>query len=1390
MSDSAAPRRSGRDRKATQLFSSQGSNNKRRAEASDTEADSPAQSDAEIDHQEDDGDGAALDDDEEEEEDYEGPAKSASVARKGKRKATSKPKEPRPVKKPRTTKPKGGGTATRRGRKPKEGDDVTFNAAQVEKDTKITSDNPLFNAILNPAAALQSTAEDFLESLDQSPGHAQAELVNLILRCCGCNDTVNEDEAVDYDGVVDALDNFTEALKQDNSPTYPLTSKLPIFKKFRKSLSEFIERLIVSAAQLGSLYTSDLMLTLQTWVVPMSSSQIRSFRHTATVLAMEAETALCDVAAKVEKEAEVIGRQREGEKKRKAASAAGAKGKGAREKELESKAQEVRSRRNKLAEYLKEFVDGVFVHRYRDLDPTIRAECVHALGIWFKKHPSTFLDTSYLRYVGWVLSDSNKDVRLEAVRSLQHVYAATSYLTSLNHFTERFKPRLIEMAASDTEVSVRIAVVQVLSAIDDASLMEDDEREKMCLLIFDPEARVRRAVSDFVAGAWKESVDERCVGVHANSSEKDRIGIKALAVLLVRWGQALDADNEETESQESAAENDASEATKARRKEMSVLLANSPRNRITLAVDALWDVLDSVRDWEGLLDVLLLDHTAAEEAVGSSPSKRRRAHEKSSTDAVSDAWRLDDEEETILLQVLVAAVGKAKTESVGGKRGEEENLSNDITRALIKGIPRLFAKYQADHNRVAEVLLLPTLMNLELYLEMRMVPAYSALWEEVNKLFLSQTSMVVLVNAAKVIYSLMGATALSNTNSAKILELEDELSTSLRDVIAGRDEVEVAVFSEDEVLALTAICTRLAVLSGCRDLSGWMDENEGGKQSSAWDILMGLLERGRMGHKEEEMMIEQAMTALSLHIFWKAKGLMTDSESSDDTRYRDTLREQRDSLLQKLVDFSFSSQFNTLDGVKRAAFKQMLNVHVLFATGQTRAADGGVLPIASIPVTLDDEVQYRCAGFIQAEVEQYAESMGRVQKPINEDDSDSESEENVGGDRNVVHVDPKSRTQLEKEYVFVDVITTYLRAIRAGVVDLRHCAVLLAHYGRFGANVDSCSKVVLDSLRQESRRGGDTELVVGVIIEAIQEAFDLVLRGYVSNETNALSLAKLLATAMVIRGAQLAVVHSMDADSVVQIHTDLLDWLGKRLAGYQANNSRRLMRKALSFFRVLAPLVVGIKSEDGLRIKAHMDQVLAEAKVNSTSTGQEWDAHKAYEKRLGVSASRPRVGGKTRGRPRKGGKSAATLETDDEGHTTEEEAVTVQKTPTRPRAHPRPRRAAARRTAAALNGDASQAEQSEVEAQSSSPTHHEDTTTTPRVRKTYGKSPRKRPTRGASNPPTEEVTPRASRKRARSVVEEEEGGATAQDESATVPSTEEPPSSPGEVEIRRKRVRR
>lgn len=69
---------------------------------------------------------------------------------------------------------------------------------------------------MNPSAALQGTAEDFLESFDQNAGAAQAELVNLILRACGCNDSVDADKALDTDGIQSAVDDLVDALKLVN----------------------------------------------------------------------------------------------------------------------------------------------------------------------------------------------------------------------------------------------------------------------------------------------------------------------------------------------------------------------------------------------------------------------------------------------------------------------------------------------------------------------------------------------------------------------------------------------------------------------------------------------------------------------------------------------------------------------------------------------------------------------------------------------------------------------------------------------------------------------------------------------------------------------------------------------------------------------------------------------------------------------------------------------------------------------------------------------------------------------------------------------------------------------------------------------------------------------
>ena len=354
--------------------------------------------------------------------------------------------------------------------------------------------------------------------------------------------------------------------------------------------------------------------------------------------------------------------------------------------------------------------------------------------------------------------------------------------------------------------------------------------------------------------------------------------MKSLASLLVMWGKALDKltireDNSEDE-----------ESPSQKMGGVASVMDPEKKGRTALAVEALWDGIGPISDWEGLLDLLLLDHSAAvEEGGDAAPSSSSSPNGRNVVDAL---WRLSEAEEAITLELFTGSIRKAVGEAVAAKKvsillrpnteavlilsdlqGEDQVVS-DITRALIKGLPRLFLKHQGDESRIADVLLLPSLMNLETYLDMRVVTvsgpspwvscvspflqAYENLWGDVTKQLLTHSSQIVLVPAVAAIQKFMSVTSLSNTNNAKILELEEELSTSLRDAIAGREELDMAAFTEDESLALGHICTRFAVLTKVRNLVSCLEEDEGGKQSSAYDILNALADRGKLGYREEE----------------------------------------------------------------------------------------------------------------------------------------------------------------------------------------------------------------------------------------------------------------------------------------------------------------------------------------------------------------------------------------------------------------------------------------------------------------------------------------------------------------------------------------------------------
>ncbi|KAF8688572.1 STAG domain, partial [Rhizoctonia solani] len=1271
-----APRRSTRDRKTVKPYVSipQPTRKRKRTKAdngSDTEGTDGERSAASEPENDSDDEGLEPQDkdkdeaeeseseDDDEGEEYKAPRASqakATIAPKprGRPKGTTdSAKHTR--KKPAATKPR----ATKARGKGEGGGHVT-------SDLAINKDNALFNALLNPSSALQSVVDDYFESYNQAPSAALADLANCILRACGCNASLDSDEVLDSDNVVDKLDDLIEAVKKEAAPAYPLVSKHPGYKKFRKQLSELLHRLIQSAADLpqpSPLFPASddtgLLPVLQPWIVCMSTSLVRSFRHTGTIVALEMESALCEVAKDVEKEGEVLGRQREAERKRRASVPGKSKGKTPREKELDSKAENVKRRKTVLNDYLKEFFDDVFVHRYRDADAGIRADCVRELGKWMKTHPTYFLSGTYLRYIGWLLSDMNTSVRLEAIKALSALYTSSdnSTVLALTNFTERFKPRLLQMAAQDSDVGVRVAVARVLTDIDTQGLLEEDEQAPLCLLVFDVEARVRKAVAGFVRGVWEASVEEKLQGRNSkgkeHEKEKQRAGVKCLLSSLVEWIKLADASsnapNETEEDPDSSQQQPATQQTSGA--VVSLLLnPTGTKSRIALAVSALWDELDVLREWNALLDHVLLDHSGGSGGeIVSSPSKRRAA--KGPEPGEDPAWRLSEAEESVAMEVLIAALGCIKEEALQGKKGEDESVTADITRALMKALPRLFAKVQTDEKRVGDVLLLPQYMNLDMYVELRETPAYEQLWNDVTKQFFSHSTPTVLRHVVSVIQQFTQTTSLANTNALKILELEDELATSVRQLLAGREELDIVTFTEDEVHALSAFVLRLHTLYGVRDMTAWMEEDDTGKVSRLVDVLGALSERGRLGYKEEEMMMNESLQLLVLYVAWKARLLQTSPMAEDDrTKAYEELKEIRDALTERLVQFSVGTQTNTIEGVKRSAFQCLLNLAILFQPH--RSIEEDTASKQPIPMTLPDELQLRCKDYIQTEIEQYIDLLDEEredsdEQASNDGDSSSLSEDedtkarkpkkSKNGKRPERGGSPSSKTlpqaRLEREYTFHLVISAFLRAIRTGAMNIEHSAVLLGHYGRVSSVYDQCTKVIIEVLREEGMYGGNAEVSFGLYIDNVSKS-----------DANTIALAKALSGALVIRGAQLSVLRRLDTAQVANVHITCISWIVKKISGYQTMGNKNARNRSVAFFKSLVWLLSTVESSDAIRIKNHLDVTLTDANVETPASSKVWEPLRAYDKRLITAMAKDKALAariKTR-------KSTAAVATDDE----------------------------------------------------------------------------------------------------------------------------------------------
>jgi cohesin complex subunit SA-1/2 len=539
----------------------------------------------------------------------------------------------------------------------------------------------------------------------------------------------------------------------------------------------------------------------------MSAAQNRPFRHTATVVSLAVISALCEVGSELAEEASKALRHSETQKKSKNANKT-------RVSELQNYSKEAKANQEILDNTVKDWFETVFIHRYRDVDPHIRVDCARAIGDWMIAYPDQFFNGKHLRYLGWLLSDTNHSTRLEVVKQLHRFYADQNKLGGLKTFTERFRSRMVEIATKDAEASVRAAAIELLDDLRKAGLLEPDDIDKIGRLIFDAEPRVRKSVVGFFA----ESIND------AYEAKLDTLGgQEALDEILGEENDSTDSPCSEWIKLKCLAEGldsyDSADGPLPPSVERGpgqggyLLHAGSADTRFMIAADTLHDQIEEVRKWEKLAGYLLYDTSVADQNGDAASGESQLKQE----------LRLTESEEVILLEVLNSSVKQAVSalveahadkKSKKSKKVDIEELQEKAARDLANMIPRLLKKFGESPQTAASTLRLGRVLSLEAFQEFRQDSStYATLLNDFNKQFLSHSNEEVLAEASRALLRAKSYHELGDVPDERIDTLWEDTISTFNTLTHDKDLETRGLLSTTVLDALSKTVLRLEKLS-------------------------------------------------------------------------------------------------------------------------------------------------------------------------------------------------------------------------------------------------------------------------------------------------------------------------------------------------------------------------------------------------------------------------------------------------------------------------------------------------------------------------------------------------------------------------------------------------
>uniref|UniRef100_A0AAR2KMH6 SCD domain-containing protein n=1 Tax=Pygocentrus nattereri TaxID=42514 RepID=A0AAR2KMH6_PYGNA len=637
---------------------------------------------------------------------------------------------------------------------------------------------------------------------------------------------------------------------------------------------------------------------------------------------------------------------------------------------------------------------GIFVHRYRlDAIAEIRAICIEEIRVWMQIYSDAFLNDSYLKYVGWTLHDRQGEVRLKCLKALQNLYSHRELFQKLELFTNRFKDRIVSMTL-DKEYDVAVEAVRliilVLQGSEDA--LSDDDCENVYHLVYSAHRPVALAAGDFLHRllcmfsilAYLHTQAEEALAKHRGRSSPNGNLIRMLVLFFL-----------ESELHEHAA----------------------------YLVDSLWDSSqDLLKDWECMTEVLLEEPVQGEEV-------------------------LSERQESALIELIVCSIrqaaeahppvgrGTGKRVLTAKERKTQTDDRNKLTEHFIMSLPTLLSKYQADSEKVANLLQIPQYFNLDIYSTGRMEKHLDALLKQMRLVVEKHTELEVLETCSKT-FSILCSEELSIMNRVDIAwsqlidELTDRFSHAVEELLQEGDEAD-----DDDIYSVLSSLKRLTAFHNAHDLTSW------DLFGTCYRLLRAGIER------------IQALQCSHYSIMWQLVKITEGSPSKDDLI---ALRRVVKSFL--AVCQQCLSNVNT--PVKEQAFMLLCDLLMIFSHQLMAGGREGLQPLVFHP---DSVLQNELLNFVLDHV-------------FIEQDEENQS---VDGD------EEDEANKIEALHKRRNLLAAFSKLIIYDIVDMSAAADIFKHYMKYYNDYGDIIKETLSKTRQM-----DKILCAKTLILSLQQLFN------------------------------------------------------------------------------------------------------------------------------------------------------------------------------------------------------------------------------------------------------------------------------------------------------------